>query len=68
MRITHFNDVLETLDQDPNSVIILSRTEAYRLIQNLLQQLEKSSPLEDFTSNEGVVYFAVRPDSEADPK
>ena len=68
MRITHFNDVLEDSNQDQNCVIILSRTETYRLIQNLLQQLEKPATLADFISNEGVIYFAVRPDSEAEPK
>lgn len=68
MRITRFNNSLEENSEELNSVIILSRSEAFQLIQNLLAQLEKQVPLKDFKSNEGMIYFAVRSDSEADSK
>lgn len=68
MRITRFNNDSDNNENTPNCVIVISRTEAFRLIQNLLKQLETNTSLEEFKSNDGSTYFAIRSESESEPK
>ena len=63
MRLVSFADENEAIQ----SMIILSRQEAFRLMHHLMEQLEKATPLESFNSNAGEVYFAVRSDEESKP-
>lgn len=60
MKFVRFNNEIENNDlESPYCAILVSKNEAYKIIHNLLIQLEGKNIIEEFKSNDGKVFIYI---------